>query len=187
LKMNKRLLKILFIMVVVVIQLFLITRYNPDLFSMELMASIGITVIGFLFGFIVMLFSFGSRKRSRNIYRSRKQNRKGSLGLFLMAVFLFGFIPGLFVNGYQNYQRRESAELIIEKLEQYFEEHGQYPIKLSELEPKYLSSVPTSNWGLSKIEFEYHTNIEKSYSINYKIGLGCGWSYSNGGGWQFYD
>ncbi|MCT4614226.1 MAG: hypothetical protein N4A49_05040 [Marinifilaceae bacterium] len=174
--MNKFLLKILLIIIIGLIQTFLMTRFNPDLIPFEIFIAFGITALGLLIGFITLLTDF--------------KNKQGKInsGLLIMFAFLAGHGIGFLVMRYQNSERRENANLIIEKLDLYFQQKGHYPEKLKDLKPEYLEKIPTSNWGLESVDFEYQLDtLNRCYSIDYKIGTGCGWTYYNGDGWQFYD
>nr|WP_320119500.1 hypothetical protein [uncultured Marinifilum sp.] len=174
--MNKIILKILLIIFIGLIQAFLMTRYNPDLIPFEIFIAIGLTVFGVLIGFIAMLIDYNNKKGKRNI------------GLFVMVAFLAGFGVGILTMRYQNNERRENANLIIGKLDLYFQQKGSYPENLIELKPGYLKNIPTSNWGLEKVDFDYKVDsLERYYLIDYKVGTGCGWTYASGDGWQFYD
>ena len=174
--MNKILLKILLVIIIGLIQAFLMTRYNPDLIPFEIFIAFGLTAFGLLIGFIVLLTDFKNKQGKRNS------------GLLIMLSFIAGHGIGFFAMRYQDSERRENATLIIEKMDLYFQEKGYYPENLIDLKPDYFENIPTSNWGLERIDFEYQLDsLNRFYSIDYKIGTGCGWTYFSGDGWQFYD
>ncbi|PWJ32685.1 hypothetical protein [Sediminitomix flava] len=120
--MNKIFLKILFIVILGLIQIFLMTRFNPNMIPVEMFLAIGITVLGVFIGFFAMLIERGKRR----------------IGQSIIVTFLIGFVIGISATQYQNFERRENANLIIEKLELYFQQKGHYPENLKDLKPYYL-------------------------------------------------
>ncbi|BDD05267.1 hypothetical protein [Aureibacter tunicatorum] len=174
--MNKVLPKILLVVIIGLIQTFLMTRYNPNLIPIELFMAFGLSAFGLLFGSIVLLTDLKNNQGKRNS------------GLLIMFAFLIGSGIGFSAMKYQDSERRENANFIIYELNLFYEQNGYYPEKLGDLIPEYLEELPTSNWGLKRIDYKYE--LDKSnqfYSIDYKTGTGCGWTYFSSDGWQFYD
>jgi hypothetical protein len=96
---------------------------------------------------------------------------------------------------WQTKATRTRADTIIQQLDTYQKQYGYYPDSLSQLVPYYLSSVPTTGYGLwHSPTFEYHlrssANPDKTqwFELRYYSGSSATMTFdSQTKDWQFDD
>jgi glucan phosphoethanolaminetransferase (alkaline phosphatase superfamily) len=107
----------------------------------------------------------------------------------ISITLIIGLAFGFLLSNYQDSQREINAEILIEALDQYKFDKGEYPISDKYLIPKYLSKIPTNSWGLQNIGFCYTTAQNRAvFSIEYNCREGYEYYYSSSMEvWQFGD
>lgn len=135
------------------------------------------------------------------------RQRTGSLLIFLGVLALAGFffwikhsgVGGL--TGYMFSRRQEgfrrsrvvnpgepfdSGAKVIATLEAYHKKYGNYPRELSRLQPEFLSSIPSANWGEGTWEYT-SDSLEYSICVHHKSAP-YGWHYySSAARWEFSE
>jgi len=93
------------------------------------------------------------------------------------------------LSNYQDSERRKNADSIVILVEAYQSRHGSYPENLEVLAKDLSSSLPTSNWGFQRIEFDYLlTDAGATFLMDYEVRHAFSYRYSSKyGKWSEYD
>lgn len=176
--MKQKIIKIAILIILCLGQIQLVSSYIIDLIPWHIFFSF----ILCLTALIIVIFT-GTFDSIRKTNRSKKWTKP------IFTTLTFGFILGWLLSAYQDNERRENAEELIGALSNYKNENGDYPLLIRDLKPKYLNSIPTSNWGLYSVPFDYQSNsTRKEFELEYKVTTGCGYYYqSSMKEWQFWD
>jgi hypothetical protein len=137
------------------------------------------------FGLVVLIGSLWiiSAYSSNISFSTLGKNWLQPITLYLV----FGFIAGITLGQYQDHQRKANAEQIIVAVDNYKKTNGNYPLKLEDLEPTFLGSIPSSHWGMMRLPFFYASD-KNGFSLSYQEVGHTGKTYTSGTrDWQFFD
>ncbi len=122
---------------------------------------VGLPFLGILFCVVSMLVNFWRFLRHRKARRS-VVTRYGIRSLVLCLTVLA--ILGTFM--FNRHMGYVNAKLIIKAVEDYRIAHGEYPEKLGDLVPQFLSKVPRSAFRLTSTEYRY-LHLEDYHSLSW--------------------
>ena len=178
LKMKPRTIKITILIILCLGQTQLVSAYVTGLIPWHIFISFLLCLLALIIVFITGIL---------DSIRKTRLTKKWTVPIF--ASLTLGFTLGWFLSTYQDSERRENAEELISALANYKNDNGEYPLTERELKPDYLNSIPTSNWGLYSVQFDYLLDsTKKEFGLEYKIATGCGYYYhSSMKEWQFWD
>jgi hypothetical protein len=176
--MNPRTIKIAILTLACLGQIQLVSAYVTGLIPWHIFFSLLLCLTALIIVIITSIF---------DSFRRTRLTKTWTFPIF--ASLTLGFILGWVLSAYQGNQRRENAERIISALNNYKNENGEYPLTQGDLKPDYLNSIPTSNWGLFSVSFDYQPDsTKKEFRLEYRIETGCGYYYhSSMAEWQFWD
>ena len=140
--------------------------------------SFGLVPMG-LFAAILVIFSAAGLGIFLNLIERRTKTKisrwfflTGTLNLIsVVAFFIIGNIQGMITN--------YRAEQIIQGLEKYHEDNGKYPDSLEVLTSEYLSSVPSTAYGVISRDFEYIYYSPDKYGLLYFSYIGVEHRYNS--------
>ena len=176
--MSPKTIKMTILVVLCLVQIQIVSAYVTGLIPWHIFFSLLLCLIALITLAVSKIFD--SKRKTR-------WTKKWTIPIF--ATLTLGLILGWSLSAYQDNERRQNAEELISALENYKYENGEYPLKEGDLKPNYLTSIPTSNWGLYAVEFDYQVDSTKQdFGLEYKIAMGCGYYYhSSMKEWQFWD
>lgn len=83
---------------------------------------------------------------------------------------------------------KQTGNKIIHALEQYYDENGEFPDSLRQLESKYLKRVPLTKNRLSEVEFYYVKKANQDYRISFTASAFMFYEYERSNGkWEYRD
>lgn len=119
-------------------------------------------VISFLVGWVMVVL--GAVDVVRGVGHDPARVREGAITMLAWVALDVAVFGTIYLN---NRLARHRADQVIAALDRYRVEHRQYPRRLAELTPHYLSSVPVAKYALMFFWFDYYCKDGETGFLGY--------------------
>ena len=140
--------------------------------------SYGLIPMG-LIAAILLMFSAGGLGIVLRIIEMRTKTKVSRWFFFTGTLTFISVVAFLIIGNIQGMLTDYRAGKIIQELEQYHTDNGKYPESLEMLTTEYLSSVPSTAYGVISRDFEYTYYSPNKYGLLYYSYIGAEHRYNS--------
>lgn len=111
---------------------------------------------------------------------TKKRFDVSKFSILIPVACVVSIIGGNYVSEIQAGLSKKTAEPIINAVERYKTNYGQYPANLTDLIPEYIDDIPDSKMGWCDVPYKYEKSAMLSYSIYFPSDEEELWKYESG-------